>query len=173
MSSELFINNGHKFIQTLDNNTSHNLNGNNKLKLKVKQYLKVPYAEKDKAKQLGAKWDNKIKAWFIPDGVEYLPFEKWISKREQAIYIEPNIRTKEFYVVESKELCWKCLKITKAFGFLLSKDSEHIEDIYDEDEAKNCSEWIKFRCEFFITYVKFLSIKCINNHGKILFKLLL
>ena len=155
MNSELFIKDVRKLIQKLDNNASDNLNGNNKLK--VKRYLKVPYFEKDEAKQLGAKWDNKIKAWFIPEGVESLPFEKWILKREQAIYIEPNIRTKGFYIVESKELCWKCLKITKVFGFLLSKDNEHIEDIYDEDNDTSCDEWVKFGSEVFITYVEFLS----------------
>jgi hypothetical protein len=28
-------------------------------------FLNVPYAEKDAAKQLGAKWDAKTKRWFI------------------------------------------------------------------------------------------------------------
>jgi Domain of unknown function (DUF5710) len=34
-------------------------------------YLNVPYAEKDAAKQLGAKWDAKAKRWFIAPELQY------------------------------------------------------------------------------------------------------
>jgi hypothetical protein len=40
--------------------------------------LNVPYAEKDKARALGARWDAKIKKWYVPDGVTATPFESWI-----------------------------------------------------------------------------------------------
>src|ERR1700684_1256476 len=33
-------------------------------------YLAVPYAEKDDAKQLGAKWDRAEKAWYVPAGMD-------------------------------------------------------------------------------------------------------
>ncbi len=39
--------------------------------------LKVPYAEKDEAKQLGARWDPKRKKWYVPAGVDTAPFERW------------------------------------------------------------------------------------------------
>ena len=29
-------------------------------------YLTVPYAEKDDAKALGAKWDREAKSWYAP-----------------------------------------------------------------------------------------------------------
>lgn len=73
------------------------------------------------------------------------------------MYIEPNTRTKGFYIVESKELCWKCHKITKVFAFLLPKGNEHIEEIYDEDKGESYNEWFKFEHEFFITYVEYLN----------------
>ncbi len=154
MISEILIEYWRKLFKKL-NTTNSNIYNNNTLK--IRQYLIVPYAEKDEAKQLGAIWDNKTKAWFIPEERETLPFEKWIPKREQAIYIEPNIRTKVFYIVESKEQCWKCHKITKVFGFLIPRGTEHIEDIYDEDKGNSNSEWVKFEYDFFITYVKWLN----------------
>jgi hypothetical protein len=41
--------------------------------------LKVPYAEKDQAKALGAKWNSARKAWYVPDGQAATGFEKWIA----------------------------------------------------------------------------------------------
>ena len=39
-------------------------------------YLAVPFAEKEEAKLLGAKWDYKKKLWFAPNGEDIL-IEKW------------------------------------------------------------------------------------------------
>jgi hypothetical protein len=41
--------------------------------------LKVPYAEKDEAKQLGARWDPKRKKWYVPAGVDAALFERWLE----------------------------------------------------------------------------------------------
>lgn len=41
--------------------------------------LKVPYAEKDEAKQLGARWDPKRKKWYVPAGVDAALFERWLD----------------------------------------------------------------------------------------------
>ena len=41
--------------------------------------LKVPYAEKDKAKALGARWNAERKAWYVPDGTDAAPFEQWLA----------------------------------------------------------------------------------------------
>ncbi|MES3023596.1 MAG: DUF5710 domain-containing protein [Pseudomonadota bacterium] len=40
--------------------------------------LKVPYAEKDQAKALGARWNKERKVWYVPDGTVSTPFERWI-----------------------------------------------------------------------------------------------
>jgi len=42
--------------------------------------LKVPYAEKDEAKQLGARWDPKRKKWYVPQGVDPAPFARWVDE---------------------------------------------------------------------------------------------
>jgi hypothetical protein len=41
--------------------------------------LKVPFNEKDQAKSLGARWNAEAKLWYVPQGVDAAPFEKWAS----------------------------------------------------------------------------------------------
>ena len=41
--------------------------------------LNVPYAEKDAARALGAKWDAGKKKWYVPAGVLATPFAKWVA----------------------------------------------------------------------------------------------
>lgn len=41
--------------------------------------LKVPYAEKDQAKALGARWNSERKTWYVPDGQPTAPFEQWLT----------------------------------------------------------------------------------------------
>ena len=40
--------------------------------------LKVPFAEKDQAKALGARWNAELKLWYVPQGLDTAPFEKWL-----------------------------------------------------------------------------------------------
>ena len=42
-----------------------------------KTYLIVPYEHKDRAKQLGAKWDNAAKKWFADTAEAYYDLEEW------------------------------------------------------------------------------------------------
>lgn len=39
--------------------------------------LKVPFAEKDAAKKLGARWDAARKVWYVEDKADLAPFAKW------------------------------------------------------------------------------------------------
>jgi Domain of unknown function (DUF5710) len=41
--------------------------------------LNVPFKEKDEAKSLGARWNPDAKHWYIPEGVDATPFEKWFD----------------------------------------------------------------------------------------------
>lgn len=47
---------------------------------RVPIWLHVPYAEKDEAKALGAKWDRSLKLWFVPRDINPDPFAKWIRR---------------------------------------------------------------------------------------------
>lgn len=47
-------------------------------------FLNVPYAEKDEARALGARWNPGRKRWYVPDGVALEPFQKWMAKDGEA-----------------------------------------------------------------------------------------
>lgn len=47
-------------------------------------YLAVPYEEKDDAKQLGARWDRQVKAWYVPAGVDLEAFTPWLPAMGQV-----------------------------------------------------------------------------------------
>lgn len=44
----------------------------------AKTYLNVPFAEKDAAKALGAKWDAAKKKWYVPAGLGEEQFGRWL-----------------------------------------------------------------------------------------------
>ena len=46
--------------------------------------LKVPFAEKDIAKALGARWDAAKKIWYIMEVADLTPFMRWIPDLEAA-----------------------------------------------------------------------------------------
>lgn len=41
-------------------------------------YLSVPFAQKDQAKALGARWDAAQRQWYVPSGLELTPFQAWL-----------------------------------------------------------------------------------------------
>ena len=48
-----------------------------------KNYINVPYAEKNEAKGLGAKWDTNQKSWFIGPDADKQLFQKWLGPQEK------------------------------------------------------------------------------------------
>ena len=55
-------------------------------------YLAVPYPANDAVRQLGAKWDHRAKAWYVPAGVEHDAFKAWLPTPESlhiAVEIDP------------------------------------------------------------------------------------
>lgn len=50
--------------------------------VKPRDYLDVPYREKNAAKALGAKWDRQERSWYIPNGMDQTPFKKWLKRKE-------------------------------------------------------------------------------------------
>ena len=47
---------------------------------KMRTNLNVPFAEKDKARSLGAKWDAARKTWYIEDVEQIERFMIWIPE---------------------------------------------------------------------------------------------
>lgn len=46
--------------------------------------LVTPFADKDKAKALGARWDANRKVWYIVDVADLTPFMRWIPDLNAA-----------------------------------------------------------------------------------------
>lgn len=42
-----------------------------------KTYLNVPFAQKDAAKALGARWDPAMKKWYVPADKDMALFAQW------------------------------------------------------------------------------------------------
>jgi antirestriction protein ArdC/phage/plasmid primase-like uncharacterized protein/Mor family transcriptional regulator len=64
--------------------------------LKIKSgitYLQVPYKEKAQVKDLGAKWDGKKNAWYVPAGLPLEPFTKWMNAA--AVAVPDNVGQQE------------------------------------------------------------------------------
>ena len=40
--------------------------------------IRVPFADKEQAKALGAKWDGTLKTWYIPADMDMGKFRKWL-----------------------------------------------------------------------------------------------
>lgn len=57
-------------------------------------YLVVPFLEKDRAKELGARFDPEMKAWYAPHCVDLWPFRKWwpAPLREEVERLNPQLK---------------------------------------------------------------------------------
>jgi len=60
----------------------------------MKTYLQVPYAEKDRAKDLGARFDMSRKQWYCPDGVDLMLFKEWVPGLAAPEQEPPRAQTK-------------------------------------------------------------------------------
>lgn len=50
----------------------------------VPTYLTTRYAEREKVKALGARWDAARKQWFVPEGMDLAPFQPWLPQGAAA-----------------------------------------------------------------------------------------
>lgn len=64
-------------------------------------YLTVPYAEKESAKLLGARWDKEKKSWYVPYNVDIKPFKQWMDNRVNPVIAEITV-IEEFGVALSE-----------------------------------------------------------------------
>lgn len=85
--------------------------------------LNVPFAEKDEAKALGARWDPKLKKWYVPVDVDISQFDKWMLE-ENEYALSP------IFIVKSAQACWKCDQISDVYCIASS-------GLIDEDGSEN------------------------------------
>jgi Domain of unknown function (DUF5710) len=92
--------------------------------------LQVPIIEKDAAKHLGARWDSQNKTWYVPDGIDATPLQKWI-----AVPQSPNIRAEHWFLATTTRQCWRCHASSRVFGIALPEGHEAliVEDDPDDD----------------------------------------
>jgi phage/plasmid primase-like uncharacterized protein len=73
-----------------------------KEEIREKVYLHVPFDEKEEAKALGAKWDDKEKLWYAPGNIDFEAFKKW-GKKEIKVETPTLCPIEEFKnLLESK-----------------------------------------------------------------------
>ena len=75
-------------------------------------YLQVHFKEKERVKSLGARWDNEVKKWYVPHGLDLTNFNKWLP--DEAL--ENNIIVTSEQSAESKGITLSQLlqKVTNA-----------------------------------------------------------
>ena len=50
-----------------------------------KRYVQIPYADKNEAKSLGARWDKEQKSWYIPAGTNAALFARWMQAKPEVV----------------------------------------------------------------------------------------
>ena len=116
--------------------------------------LKVPYAKKDEAKKLGARWDNKNRVWYVPDGLDVTLFSMWLMPPNQ---IKTNFRSRDFYVAESFQLCWRCGEKTRVYCFALPQGCESLGCHELEDDSKQGTGWEENYSQAFVYNIDLLN----------------
>lgn len=140
-------------------------------------FLNVPYAEKDEAKALGAKWNAKLKKWYID--TDYSKFAKWILKdTDEAIIVCEYI-----YIIEGSQRCWRCHKNTRVIGLGISEyiniygelDNPQFDQCFDDelhlawtdregDIPPKLLRYLKENYSVKMGYSKTLENECFANH---------
>jgi hypothetical protein len=85
-------------------------------------WLHVPYAEKDQAKALGARWDPSARSWYVPAGRDLAPFTRWLPT-EPAVDLDAPGPRLAVWVVGLADRCWKCQQPTVNVVGLLPQDA--------------------------------------------------
>ena len=141
--------------------------------------IDVPFAEKDEAKSLGAKWNPKIKKWYVEERKDYYKFEKWILGNKENFYILCDY----FYIIEGKHICFKCNKPTTFIGFGVKNffevfdskeygDEHNFEYIDDEIHiashieplSKDLLDKLKEKYNYYESYSKTVNDSYLANH---------
>lgn len=79
--------------------------------------LNVPYAEKNEAKALGAKWNPKLKKWYVTNTKEYYKFIKWFIEE----YKEQFLICDYIFLVDKDRKCPYCGTISKEVKILITE----------------------------------------------------
>lgn len=76
--------------------------------------LSVPYAEKDQAKELGARWDADARVWYVPENLDASMFWRWLDRND-----ETRVRCDSYALAQTPVKCWRCTKVTDVFALFV------------------------------------------------------
>lgn len=81
-------------------------------------YIDVPYAQKDEAKLLGARWDVEVRRWYITERQDVLLFSKWFGGTVQTkpLVAGDRVSLKEFLSANYGTAVSLTFKSARAFG---------------------------------------------------------
>lgn len=65
--------------------------------------LEVPFAQKDEAKALGARWDPEAVSWYVPAGLDPAPFQRWVPR-----HVRTDGPTIPARLVGPVQRCYRC-----------------------------------------------------------------
>jgi hypothetical protein len=79
--------------------------------------LDVPFAEKDEAKALGARWDAQARSWYIDASRDPAPFSRWLPP---TIAAGPTVQAR---VLALSERCYRCnASIMSIIGVIVASE---------------------------------------------------
>lgn len=93
--------------------------------------LAVPFAEKDEAKRLGAKWNPERKVWFVPAGQDATPFARWLPMPKKVPAAQPvQMIHAPVWLLTASDRCYRCGQDTPVFALSAQMlvDFEHDDD---------------------------------------------
>lgn len=136
--------------------------------------LDVPFSQKDEAKSFGARWNPKIKKWFIPSGINKIPLQRWIP--ENKVISDSDLVVKSrIYLIQSQESCYKCNNKTEVFciagdGILFDEDdplNSFVRIFHVESLPKKLSLSLKERAPtYYVDYSRTANGNYYMNHCK-------
>lgn len=117
--------------------------------------LLVPFAEKDQAKALGARWDGHLRTWYLPDGLPSEPFSQWLPPVDRW-----NVRSRWYWIVTSETVCWKCERPTLAFTLAVPSGHETSEG----DDVGDA--WVSHDHLVLLSYITDVSTEVLEETGR-------
>jgi len=131
-----------------------------------RQYLYVPFEERQAVGALGAHWDESSKCWYLEPGQDTRPFGRWLGDDPGEDY---TIVTDHAYVATTHARCWRCGTRTQVCclyceqGIVDGESCEHfaVSEVTSMDSslAAQLGAWPQFR--FSSTRA---SGRCLTNH---------
>lgn len=79
--------------------------------------LDAPFADKDRVKALGARWDPQARRWYVPDGIDPQRFAEWLPKPMTEL---PSGATLTAGVVFLPQRCYRCGTVTTCVAGVLT-----------------------------------------------------